>query len=325
MKKHNCFKRAGLIFSVCLWTFGIGLSGREPGVPPWLRIDPEVKQALGLKYEPVEIRIPGLKKEYRFIWISDLHVMADDVSEIEDKWKGAMIHRRDKRFNNPQSNLPPAAVWKKLPAILNGSNADAVFFGGDICDTGSVANLTYLKSGFKQLTKPFIYLKEDHDISPWHLISRDSSKQHAIAREIDGYPSVHCLEFDELTVLGISYSTVHFKAAAVKRFKELYRKAQEQKKTVIVVQHVPICPPNDPVLSKSHCWGSRLKPAFPTTAEFMKLVKAKNGPVRAIFCGHIHRLHGWDGMVTPTLHQHVFDTAFRGNIGIITVKPAQRQ
>ena len=31
----------------------------------------------------------------------------------------------------------------------------------------------------------------------------------------------------------------------------------------------------------------------------------------------------WDGMVTPTLYQHVFDGASKGHIGIITVKPAQ--
>ena len=176
-----------LLAAACLvWACGRNLAGKPPEEPAWLQIKPEVKQELGLKYEPVEVRIPGLKKEYKFIWLSDLHVMAEDVSEIEDNWKAAMIHRRDKRFNNPQSDLPPAAIWKKLPAALNGSNADAVFFGGDICDTGSVANLTLLKSGFSQLTKPFIYLKEDHDISPWHLISRDSAKQHEIAREIDG-------------------------------------------------------------------------------------------------------------------------------------------
>ena len=234
-----------------------------------------------------------------------------------------MIYRRDKRFNNPQSNLSPAAVWKKLPEILNNSNADALFFGGDICDTGSVANLTFLKSGFQQLTKPFIYLKEDHDISPWHLIRRDSSKQRSIAKKIDGFPSVHCLEFDELVVLGISYSMAQFKAPAVKRFKELYQKALAKKKSILLVQHVPICPENDPVLSGEHCWGGKLKPTHPATAEFIKLVKAENGPVKAIFCGHEHL--SWDGMVTPTLYQHIFDAAFRGNIGIITVKPALQQ
>ena len=199
----------------CLFFFAAEVAGSENKTPAWLQIKPEDQQALGLKYENVVVKIPGLKREYKFIWISDLHVMAEDVSEIEDKWKAAMIYRRDKHFMNPQSKLNPAAVWKKLPAILNQSNADALFFGGDICDTGSIANQTLLKSGFKQLTKPFIYLKEDHDISPWHLINRDNSRQKEIARETDGYPLAQSIEYDDLSVIGISYSMVHLKADAV--------------------------------------------------------------------------------------------------------------
>ena len=56
-------------------------------------------KALGLKFEPVQVKIPGLKRSYRFLWLSDLHVMAQDVSEIEEKWQPAMIYRRDRRFN----------------------------------------------------------------------------------------------------------------------------------------------------------------------------------------------------------------------------------
>ena len=321
MKKRNLSIRIKSILAGCLLVCGGHLFRAEAQAPSWLQIKPEAKQRLGLVYEVVNVEIPGLKKEYKFIWISDLHVMAQDVSEIQDEWKAAMIHRRDKRFNNPQSDLPPAAVWKQLPEILNHSNADALFFGGDMCDTGSAANLAFLKSGFKQLTKPFIYLKEDHDITPWHLISRDLSKQHAIAKEIDGFPGLHCLEFDELVVLGYSYSVGHIKKPVLEQFKKLYRKAVAEKKAVILVQHVPISPENDPVLSKTHCWGGKMKTTFPTTAEYLKLVKAENGPVKAVFCGHNHMT--WDGMVTPTLYQHVFDGAFKGHIGIITVKPAK--
>ena len=149
----------------------------------------EIK-SLGLRFEPVQIKIPGLKKSYRFLWLSDLHVMAQDVSEIEEKWQPAMIFRRDQRFNNPVSKLPPAAIWQKLPAILNKSGADALFFGGDLCDTGSVANLTLLAEGFKKITIPFIFLRENHDFSPWHLVKKDFSEQKKISRSIDGHPDL---------------------------------------------------------------------------------------------------------------------------------------
>ena len=67
-------------------------------------------KTLGLRFEPVQVKIPGLKRSYRFMCLSDMHVMAQDVSEIEAKWQPAMIFRRDKRFNNPTSKLTPAAV-----------------------------------------------------------------------------------------------------------------------------------------------------------------------------------------------------------------------
>ena len=303
----------------CLFFFAAEVAGSENKTPAWLQIKPEDQQALGLKYENVVVKIPGLKREYKFIWISDLHVMAEDVSEIEDKWKAAMIYRRDKHFMNPQSKLNPAAVWKKLPAILNQSNADALFFGGDICDTGSIANQTLLKSGFKQLTKPFIYLKEDHDISPWHLINRDNSRQKEIARETDGYPLAQSIEYDDLSVIGISYSMVHLKADAVARFKELYDQAVKAKKAVLVLVHVAFVPPNLPQFAKKHVWGGALKPTYKTTAAFLNLISAKDTAVKAIFSGHSHL--SWNGKLTPTVHQYIFDAAYKGNIGIITIKP----
>ena len=47
--------------------------------------DNDIK-TLGLRFDQANVKIPGLKKTYRFLWLSDLHVMAQDVSEIEKKW-----------------------------------------------------------------------------------------------------------------------------------------------------------------------------------------------------------------------------------------------
>ena len=276
--------------------------------------DNDIK-TLGLRFDQANVKIPGLKKTYRFLWLSDLHVMAQDVSEIEKKWQPAMIFRRDKRFNNPVSKLPPAKVWKKLPAILNNSKADALFFGGDICDTGSVANLKLLAEGFKELKLPFIYLREDHDFSPWHLVKKDKSEQAKISRSIDGHPDVASIEYDDLMVIGIDNSVYNITPKALKKFKALLAGG----KPVILLIHVPLCPPEASALAKSSVWGGRKK-MLKTTREMWNLVIAPNSPVKAVFCGHLHGKGRQDDL-TPVLPQRVFKAAFEGYIGTITVTP----
>lgn len=272
-------------------------------------------KSLGLRFEPVSIRIPGLKKSYRFLWMSDLHVMAEDVSEIEKKWQPAMIFRRDRRFNNPLSKLSPAQVWKKLPAVLNDSGADALFFGGDICDTGSAANLKLLAEGFKQLKRPFIFLREDHDFSPWHLVKKDKSEQKKISNAIDGHPTVPVIEYDDLMIIGIDQSVFNITPEAVKKFKTLLAKG----KPVLLLIHVPLCSNNTPELSSRHVWGGKKKMSK-TVREFFDLVLAPESQVKAVFSGHLHG-SGWQGRLTPELPQYVFKAAFEGFIGTITVTP----
>lgn len=271
-------------------------------------------KALGLRFEPIEVKIEGLKKDYDFIFISDLHVMADDDSELAENRKAAMIYRRDKHFNNPQSGLRPLHVWEKLPAILNKSNADAVFFCADMCDTGSIANVSVLRDGMKKLTVPFLYTREDHDASPWNLISKDVSKQNAINAEIDGYPKVKTLEFEDLIIFSHSTTYRHFSKERV----EALRKECAKGKPVILVQHVPFVDQNNPAHKKLHAWNGRIKTNQPGTAALVKLLTAPNGPVKLIVSGHNHT--NIDFMWTPTLRSRVFDAAFRGYVGIIKIR-----
>ena len=275
-------------------------------------------KALGLKFEPVQVKIPGLKRSYRFLWLSDLHVMAQDVSEIEEKWQPAMIFRRDKRFNNPTSKLTPAAVWKKLPAVLNKSGADAVFFGGDICDTGSAANLSLLAEGFKKVTVPFIFLREDHDFSPWHLVKQDISEQKKISQLIDGHPDIAVIEFRDLMIIGIDRSVFNITPQVLERFKVLCAKG----KPVILLMHVPIHTGDTPDNIKRDAWGGGKK-MLKTTREFINFVLSKTSPVKAVFSGHTHI--SWQTRPGAVPFRHIFKPAFEGYIGTISVVPEETE
>jgi hypothetical protein len=101
----------------------------------------------GLAFEHVKIEIKGLKRNYNFLWLSDLHVISEDLSEIELPKRKMIAYRRDKRFANAKSGKNPVTLWRALPKMLNNSGANMIFLGGDICDYGSIENMKILKEG----------------------------------------------------------------------------------------------------------------------------------------------------------------------------------
>ena len=301
------------------------LTGAEPGKNEEsgiFKADAQLAARYGVNFEHVKIEIQGLKRPYTFIWISDLHVIADDLSEVAEKSRAAMTYRRDKRFNNPRSGRNPAALWKILPRLVNNSSADALLLGGDICDTGSVANLTLLKQGIKELKKPCIFLREDHDYTPWHLASRDMTQQKKISGEIDGHPALPFIEYDDLMVVGVDFSGRRIKPAVLAQFKKLY----SNKKPMIVLLHVPVLPPGKTcdgwMNKKSHVWGGRLVPQK-VMGEFISMLAVPHGQVKGVFSGHTHRM--WDGYLAPGVRHHVFSPAFEGSVGIITLVPQKNK
>ena len=285
-----------------------------------VNFSPEDSAKFGLHQDKVTVEIPGLKRTYSFVWISDLHVNSEDILEVAPGSRKRMRERRDEVFNHPVTGLKPAALWAELPEMLNRSGADAVFFGGDICDTGSAANLQLLKDGFKKIKIPFIFLREDHDFTPWRLASKDMSRQQKISREIDGHPSLPFIEYDDLLIVGLDNSVRSIKPEVFAEFEKLYAKG----KPVILLMHVPVFPGREtPGMTLKHStWLGNKKP-YGKMKDFLKLITMPNGPVKVVFCGHNHEV--WDGMLAPGVRQHRFGAASAGNIGVILVKPEKQE
>ena len=51
--------------------------------------------------------------------------------------------------------------------------------------------------------------------------------------------------------------------------------------------------------------------------EWMDIVYEEDTPVVEVLAGHLHLT--WDGMLSETVHEHVFSHVFGGHIGLITV------
>ena len=140
-----------IISAICIFAASVSASGgdirRTPPEP--LKISEKDIRDYGLSFEHVKLEIPGLKRAYTFIWLSDLHLISEDISEISPDRRTMIVRRRDQRFANPRSGKNPVTLWRALPDMLNSSGADMLFLGGDICDYGSVANLRIIKDGLR--------------------------------------------------------------------------------------------------------------------------------------------------------------------------------
>ena len=290
-----------------------------------LNIDEATAAKLGLTFETIEIPIVGLKKDYAFLWIADLHVIANDLSEVEEKSMNIVKSRIDKTFRNPLNGKTALENWQMMPEVLNKSGADAVLFGGDICDFSTLASIRVLKEGMHKFTIPYMYARADHDISSWWLATRYTKEINELEKSIDGYEPLQVLEFDDLIVVGFNNATSNLSEAGLKRFKEVYAK----RKPIIINTHVPfnslvdkdyaeMCMSKDSQ-RRNLSWGKDCfyKPnAY--TQEFLDLVCAEDSPVVTVLAGHLH--FPYHGMLTNKISQHLFVPAFKGNIGVILVK-----
>ncbi len=278
------------------------------------------KKVLGLKEEKVDIRIPGLKKRYKFVFLSDLHILVEN-KEVSTESLEEVRARRE--LFCTEKGMYSARLWKKLPDFINSMDVDAVLLGGDMVDYASTSNLKCLKRGIKKIKAPVVYVRADHDYEPFHCRGLSKKKMKRLHQSMDGYPGISLLEFEDLCIVGINDSTKQISKKQLKQIQKIFAK----EKPVILLTHVPLNSLMDTSLEKAskEAWQSRAlvwgkgcyyKPNQ-YTRKFLKLVYGKKSPVKAVLGGHLH--FSWEGKLAKGILQHVFSPAYTGSMGIVTV------
>lgn len=307
-----------IIFAICIIAVlsGIGIYrlSREG------KADYSVLDFIGLDKEELTVVIPGLRKEYNFIFISDLHIIVES-DEIASENLEIVSQRMEK--DTLCLGRPASELWKQLAEALDKCNVDAVLLGGDMLDFASTSNISCLKSGLDKIETPVIYVRADHDYAPIWCDGLTAEDAVRLQKEIDGYDEIAFLEFEELCVVGINNSTGNISASAVQRIKEII----DLQKPIILLTHVPL----DSVLDKGLAqksldgWGNVLLWGAEcnyvpdgNTRELLDMVYEENSLIKEVVCGHLH--FSWDGYLTEFSHEHVFSPANEGKIGIIRVR-----
>ena len=274
----------------------------------------------GISTEEVYVNISGLEKEYTFLWLSDLHIITEcDEIAVEDQ---ETVTSRRESFKNTVG-MYSDEFWLQLSKALDAWSADAIFFGGDMIDHAANANIACLKEGLDKLETPYLYVRADHDYAPYYCAVKDEAAVAGLQAEIDGYEEITLIEFEDLCLVGINDSTRPITVAALQEMKDICAKG----KPIILVTHVPLNSLCDTSLEEESkavwdgralVWGANC--AYTpdgTTQEFMDLIYAEDSPVKEVLAGHLH--FTWDGQLTENTREHVFSSAYLGNIGVVRV------
>ena len=278
------------------------------------------RKDFGITTEEIDINIPGLEREYTFLWLSDLHIITDN-NEIAAEDAETVAGRRES-FKNAVG-MYSDEFWSQLSEALDAWGADALFFGGDMIDHAANANIACLKEGLDKLETPYLYVRADHDYAPYYCAVQDEAAVAGLHSEIDGYKEISLIEFEDLCLVGINDSTRQISAAALQEMKDICAKG----KPIILITHVPfnsLCDTSLEEESKA-VWGDRALiwgvnctyAPDSITQEFMDLIYAEDSPVKEVLAGHLH--FSWNGKLTENTGEHTFSPAYLGNIGVIKV------
>ncbi len=280
----------------------------------------EEEKTFALAEENFAVHIPGLKHSYRFIFMSDLHIIVEN-DEISPESLGN-VRARYETFQSA-AGKSSSELWEELPDYFNMQQADAVLLGGDMIDYASTANINALRQGIEEMKAPVLYVRADHDYNPYNCEGLDKKDMKKLHESIDGYKGISLIEFEDLCIVGINNSTKQISKGQLKRFQEIAGLG----KPIILLTHVPLESKVDAsILEESKkewqdralVWGEGCYyEPNEATKEFLAMVYDADSPVKAIACGHLH--FTWEGRLTESCIQHVFSAMYPGRYGIITV------
>ena len=233
--------------------------------------------------EKTEIRIPGLKKEYTFLQISDAHICharrGDSIAAKEKAEKHTAAWT--------QKEIEPRDAFCDALSYADQIGADALFMTGDCMDYYSESNIACMQFHLKYQKAEMLYVPGNHEWCDW---DKSRGVPVAYAEMMRGNPACWVRDYGEFLVVGMDDS-----ALTLSREQLDFLKAQmERKLPILLLVHVPLCTEAiTPSVMKR--WGSTFmigtEEDDESAKEFCRLVMDENSPVKAIFAGHIHYAH----------------------------------
>ncbi|MCR5693787.1 MAG: metallophosphoesterase [Clostridia bacterium] len=228
-----------------------------------------------------ELVIPGLRRQYKIIHITDLHLSVfDELSTEEEKQKAiaqeAFWQEGRERvaliFNEPfddSKRISSREILDKMISFAKEETPDLLVMTGDMLDYISPAGIKALKGALEGYKGRVMFVEGNHD------------ENCGFAKE-----DVDTVEFEDLILAGVNNGSFTVSSNQISQLKTLC----EGTKPLIIVQHVPVMTEkNKSVLSRldKYYYIDKNAPKDGNAREFAELEESCDD-IRAVLCGHTH-------------------------------------
>lgn len=271
--------------------------------------------------ETVRVTVPNLKRDYRFLHISDAHVaVAFPHTSEEDR---AFAEKQAKRWS--AGALTSTEAFDVVLDFTRKTHPDALLMAGDCVDYISDANIAHTEACLATLTAEGItplYAYGNHEGGSYTTHISDSRVYYPRYRALMGdTPDFQVKDYGDLLVVAVDDSDRIITPSQLARMETVTAEAKARGVSILLLLHIPVCtealsPAVLPVWGPSFMLGS-LDTDTPEAHAFCELVKSPETPVAAVFAGHIHFAHA--GEILPGRMQYVSAPAYEGFVREILI------
>ena len=232
--------------------------------------------------EKVTVRIPGLKKNYRFLQISDAHICHADPCEGTEAMEKAEKHTAAWT----QKEIAPRDAFEAALAYAESIKADGLFMTGDCMDYYSLGTVKCMENYLRPVKQDILYAPGNHELFAW----KEAGYPAAYLPMMGGNPAFWVKDYGQFLVIGVDDSALTVSDEQLRLLKEQFAR----KIPVLLLMHVPLC---TEAISPSvmERWGTTFMIGTPEDSAnahaFCRLIRDPESPVLAVFAGHIHFAH----------------------------------
>ena len=196
-----------------------------------------------------KIEIPGLKKSYRILHVTDVHmVMWDERTKDDPITNGPFTGKnlltgfavnRVKGFTR-SDGVPTYEMFRELCDFLknNPTFVDAVVLTGDILDFYTTLGFEFMVENLNKLPMPYMFVVGNHD----YIFANEPTEVtfDRFAKLCGGNYRIQKLKLGELTLVGAYNGKYYYDDETL----SLIEAAIENEEHALLFQHVPINSPS---------------------------------------------------------------------------------
>lgn len=278
-----------------------------------------------LQLKETRVQVPGLTKKYRFLHITDAHLVLLDEAvtkkRVEYETPRIGLFSRDGvRSDEYFDALFAYAEKHSDPA--DPEALDGVLLTGDILDCPTAANFQRLSEKLAQLKIPYVYVLGNHDWShfdDYHTPHAMIAHRPLFSKWSCGNTFVHKTKIGEVTFVALDNTLDYYEDGVAETLQE----ALEGEENVFIMQHIPLYADSlhdDAVAywksdinigGQGMCLNENWK-------KVQDIILGEESPVKGLITGHLHFWH--EDMIGNKIPQYITALSAEGNARIYVME-----